>query len=210
MKDFVFLLGRPGCGKSFIYETIVSSLKETGKVKNVKRVDDFPFLKEILDKDTEFKRHVRKEGGFEVTDWSIIDEVLQLIDERLPEIKKDCDVVFVEFARDKYLKAFKNFSPDILSRSLILYIFSPFEVCLERNRRRFEKARENNLDDHIVPTDLMYSYYKNDDIEEIYLKEPQKLAQLMPCDWIVVDNSKDSVSHLMGQFNKVIEKIIAG
>jgi len=124
MKDFVFLLGRPGCGKSFIYETIVSSLKETGIVKNVKRVDDFPFLKEILDRDTEFKRHVRKEGGFEVTDWSIVDEVLQLINERLPQIKKDCDVVFIEFARDKYFKAFKNFSSDILSRSLLLYIFA--------------------------------------------------------------------------------------
>ncbi|PIU18545.1 MAG: hypothetical protein COT16_01780, partial [Elusimicrobia bacterium CG08_land_8_20_14_0_20_44_26] len=79
MKDYVFLLGRPGCGKSFVYENILKRLRVAEKINKVRRLDDFPVLKELLDKDTEFKRHLRKEGGFEVTDFTIVDEALRTI-----------------------------------------------------------------------------------------------------------------------------------
>jgi len=208
MKDYVFLLGRPGCGKSFVYETIMRSLKGTGKYERVKRMDDFPILKELLDKDTSFKRHVRKGGGFEVTDWTIVDEVLATINKRLPAVKKKNDLVFVEFARDNYLSALKNFSAATFSRSLILYIYCPFKVCLARNKKRFEEQKGNALDDHIVPPDLMKTYYRKDDIEEIYLKNRKKLNGFFAADYIVIDNSKESVSFLIKQFDSVLEKIL--
>ncbi|MCD6413187.1 MAG: hypothetical protein J7L54_03475 [Elusimicrobia bacterium] len=207
MKDYIFLLGRPGCGKSFVYETITRTLIDSGKIKKVKRLDDFPILKELLDADTEFKRHVRKEGGFEVTDWTIVDDVLKTINDRLPEIRKDNDLVFVEFARDKYIRALGNFSGEVLEKALILYIYCPFDVCLARNRRRFELQKSNALDDHIVPSDLMETYYRNDDIEKIYLENPAGLGKILPCDYIVVDNSKESLTNLIGQFEAVLEKI---
>ena len=34
-KDYIFLLGRPGCGKSFVYETIIKKLKETEQIEKV-------------------------------------------------------------------------------------------------------------------------------------------------------------------------------
>ncbi len=207
MKDYVFLLGRPGSGKSFIYETITRTLKDAGKIKTVKRLDDFPILKELLDADKEFKRHTRKEGGFQVTDWTIVDEVLRTINDRLPGIRRNSNIVFVEFARDNYIKAFENFTEEILKKSLILYVYCPFDICLARNRRRFELRKSNPLDDHIVPTGLMETYYRNDDIEKIYLENPQKLEKMLPCDYVVVDNSKESLTHLIGQFDEVIEKI---
>ena len=208
MKDYVFLLGRPGCGKSFVFETIVKSIKETGKISRMKRMDDFPILKELLDKDTSFKRHVRKDSGFQVTDWTIVDEVLATINSRIPAIKKENDLVFVEFARDNYLSALKNFSPEMFSKSLILYIYCPFEICLARNKKRFKEQKENALDDHIVPPDLMKTYYRKDDIEEIYLKNRKKLNEFFTSDYIVIDNSKESVSFLLKQFDAAIEKIL--
>ncbi|MFH1957419.1 MAG: hypothetical protein ABIJ15_02970 [bacterium] len=208
MKDYVFLLGRPGCGKSFVYETIVRSLSKTGKYERVKRMDDFPILKELLDKDTSFKRHIRKAGGFEVTDWTIVDEVLAAINRRLPGVKKKNDLVFVEFARDNYKASLKNFSAATFSRALILYIYCPFEVCLARNEKRFKEQKGSVLDDHIVPPDLMNTYYRKDDIEEIYLKNREKLNEFFTSDYIVIDNSKESVSFLIGQFDAVIEKIL--
>jgi len=210
MKNYVFLLGRPGCGKSFVYETIVGSLKETGKFDRVKRMDDFPILKELLDRDTGFKRHVRKDGGFEVTDWTIVDDVLATINGRLPGLRKKNDLVFVEFARDKYLSALKNFSAETFSKALILYIYCPFKVCLARNKKRFKEQKGRALDDHIVPDDLMKSYYRDDDIEEIYLKNPKKLDEVLPVDYIVIDNSKESVSFLIKQFDAVLVKILGG
>jgi len=206
-KDYIFLLGRPGCGKSFVYDTIIKKLKETEKMENAERVDDFPILKELLDKDTEFKRHVRKEGGFEVTDFTIIDEVLSTIDSRLENVKLKNDLVFIEFARADYISALKNFRPETFARAMIVYIYCPYDVCLARNRKRFEQQKNNALDDHIVPTDLMESYYKNDDIEKIYLENRSGLDKVMPGDFFVMDNSSEGLEALTGQFDALIKEL---
>ncbi|MDI6643333.1 MAG: hypothetical protein QMD95_04735, partial [Candidatus Hodarchaeaceae archaeon] len=60
--SFVFLLGRPGCGKSVVYRFLSERLRAEGLAEEVMRIDDFPVLQELLDRDTEFKRHYRKEG----------------------------------------------------------------------------------------------------------------------------------------------------
>jgi len=207
MKDYVFLLGRPGCGKSFVYENILKRLRVAEKINKVRRLDDFPVLKELLDKDKEFKRHLMKEGGFEVTDFTIVDEALRVIDGMLPAVRAENDIVFVEFARDSYLSAFKNFSAETFKTSLLVYIFCPFDVCLARNRKRFEDKKGNALDDHIVPTDLMMSYYKNDDIEKIYLENKAELREFMPADYFVLDNSKNSVDYNFSRFDALMKKI---
>jgi len=206
-KDYIFLLGRPGCGKSFVYETIIKKLKETEQIEKVERVDDFPILKELLDKDTEFKRHLRKEGGFEVTYFTIVDEVLSTIDSRLEDVKSRNDLVFIEFARDNYISALKNFRSETFARAMIVYIYCPYDLCLERNRKRFEQQKNNALDDHIVPTDLMESYYKNDDIEKIFLTDRPALAKVLPGDFFVLDNSSEGLDALLGQFDALIREL---
>ena len=190
-----------------MYDTIIKKLKETEKMENAERVDDFPILKELLDKDTEFKRHVRKEGGFEVTDFTIIDEVLSTIDSRLENVKLKNDLVFIEFARADYISALKNFRPETFARAMIVYIYCPYDVCLARNRKRFEQQKNNALDDHIVPTDLMESYYKNDDIEKIYLENRAELDKVMPGDFFVMDNSSEGLEALTGQFDALIKEL---
>ncbi|MBU3956462.1 hypothetical protein KJ633_08390 [bacterium] len=206
-KDYIFLLGRPGCGKSFVYETIIKKLKDTEKVEKAERVDDFPILKELLDKDTEFKRHLRKEGGFEVTDFTIVDEVLSTIDSRLENVKSKNDIVFIEFARDNYISALKNFRKETYERALIVYIYCPYDVCLARNKKRFLQQKNNALDDHIVPTDLMESYYKNDDIEKLFLANRSGLGKVMPGDFFVLDNSSEGLEALMGQFDALLKEL---
>ncbi|MEA2081580.1 MAG: hypothetical protein U9O97_02435 [Elusimicrobiota bacterium] len=206
-KDYIFLLGRPGCGKSFVYETVIKKLGETENIEKTERVDDFPILKELLDKDTEFKRHVRKEGGFEVTDFTIVDEVLSTIDSRLEDVKSKNDLVFIEFARDNYISALKNFRSETFAKAMIVYIYCPYDVCLARNRKRFEQQKNNALDDHIVPTDLMESYYKNDDIEKIYLEDRSGLDKVMPGDFFVMDNSSEGLEVLLGQFDALIKEL---
>lgn len=98
-------------------------------------------LRELLDRDVEFKRYYRKEGGFVATDFTLLDDVLREMNSKLKKLRKTGEVIFVEFARDRYANALKNFDRDVLGRTLLLYIYCPFDVCVARNVRRFKEAK---------------------------------------------------------------------
>ena len=189
------MLGRPGCGKSVVYHMLDERLRREKLASEVARIDDFPVLKDIVDEDKEFKRHLRKEGGFEVTDFSMLDDVLKRINDQLKKLEKPGRVIFVEFSRDCYAHAMKNFDREVLDRSLILYIYAPFDVCLERNVRRF-RTGPKGLDDHIVPSDLMHKYYRNDDYEELFLKSEDELKKRAPTKIIAIKNDSESLEKL--------------
>lgn len=210
---FIFLLGRPGCGKSVIYEMLTERLKRKKVVKESIRIDDFPILKELLDKDIYFKRHKRKAGGFEVTDWSIVDEILKIVSDRIKRLEKENRIIFVEFARNNYLRALSNFAPEVLSKSLILYIFAPYQVCQERNIKRFKEKGGEDLDSHIVPPDLMKSYYKEDDFEKLLLESEERLREASPLPLIVIDSRRTGRVSLEPEVEKAVralEKRIKG
>ncbi|MFC2091289.1 hypothetical protein ACFLTD_00770 [Elusimicrobiota bacterium] len=176
MKEikYIMMLGRPGCGKSYLYKNVISTALHQKGVKHIEKIDDFPILEELLGKDREFKKHVREDGGFRVTDWSIIDDVLKEIDDRLINKSSEGCVFLVEFARSDYRKAIRNFSEEVREKSLLLYIWAPYDVCAADNLNRYEKSThdsEKSVDDHIVPIELMETYYKNDDLEEIYIQD---------------------------------------
>jgi len=205
--SFVFLLGRPGSGKSAIYRMLRQGLLEEGLASDVTRIDDFPVLRELLDRDTEFKRHYRKEGGFVVTDFTILDDVLKEINRKLKGPEQPGRVTFVEFARARYADALKNFDRKVLDRSLILYIYCPFDVCVERNVRRFKEARGEDIDEHIAPTDIMERYYKYDDYEELYLKSEAELKRRAPAPIVVVCNDVEGSERLKLELKKVTEAL---
>jgi adenylate kinase family enzyme len=203
MKHFVFLLGRPGCGKSVVYKIIKEAIEKKGI--EAPRVDDFLTLKAIFDKDTEFKRHVLKDGGFAVTDWTVVDEALKDLCTYVRKDKSDKKIIFIEFARDNYKHAFENFSKDVLDDSVILYLYSTFEECYKRNVARFEKAKKEGHDDHIVPLDLMKTYYRTDDYEQLYLKSEAELMKNVPAKTIVLDSSVSGEAGIVN-LRKQIEK----
>ena len=206
MFSFIFLLGRPGCGKSVIYNMLGERLRKEKLAREVMRIDDFPVLKNIVDEDKEFKRHLRKEGGFEVTDLSMLDDVLKRINDQLKKLEKNGRVIFVEFSRDSYAHAMKNFDREVLDRSLILYIYTPFDVCLERNVRRFKEGPKG-LDDHIVPSDMMHKYYRNDDYEELFLKSENELKKLAPTKIIVAKNDTESFEMLKLEIDQALAEL---
>ena len=206
MFSFIFLLGRPGCGKSIIYNMLGERLRKEKLAREVMRIDDFPVLKDIVDEDKEFKRHLRKEGGFEVTDLSMLDDVLKRINDQLKKLEKHGRVIFVEFSRDSYVHAMKNFDREVLDRSLILYIYTPFDVCLERNVRRFKEGPKN-LDDHIVPSDMMHKYYRNDDYEELFLKSENELKKQAPARLVAIRNDADKLDKLKNELEMFLPVI---
>lgn len=204
LPSFVFLLGRPGSGKSAVYRMLSERLRAEGLASDITRIDDFPVLRRLLDRDVGFKRHYRKEGGFVVTDFTIFDEVFKEINRKLKELDQPGRVTFVEFARARYTNALKNFDRGVLNRSLILYIYCPFDICMERNVRRFKKARGKDIDEHIAPTDIMEHYYKYDDYEELYLKSEAELKRQAPAPLVVVRNDVEG----MGQLERELERVV--
>jgi hypothetical protein len=116
-------------------------------------------------------------------------------------------MIFVEFARHKYLQALKNFTPEVLSKSLILYIFAPYQVCYQRNIKRFKEKGGEDLDSHIVPPDLMESYYKEDDFEELLLKSEERLKGASPVPLIVIDSRKTGRARLEPEVERAVEAL---
>ncbi len=185
---------------------LAERIKHEKLAKDVMRIDDFPVLKRLLAEDVEHKRHIHKEGGFEVTDFSILDDVLMQINRQLKELRKPHRLIFVEFSRDRYAQALRNFDREVLDSSLIIYIYCPFKLCLERNKRRFEEKKEA-IDNHIVPTDLMYKYYRYDDYEELLLKSEDTLKTQAPARLVVVKNDFEGVDKLREELENVIEAL---
>jgi len=208
MFSYVFLLGRPGCGKSVVYQLLAGRIRREKLVDKVMRFDDFPVLKEIAEQDKEFKKHVRSEGGFTITDRSIYDDVLKEMNRRIKLLRRPGGLIFVEFSRSGYAQALKNFDREVLDRSLIVYIYCPYEVCLERNIRRFKEGARN-LDEHIVPRDLMDKYYRYDDYEELFLKSEDELKKKAPAPMVVIRNDAEGLEKLKREVEKVVPALKA-
>jgi adenylylsulfate kinase-like enzyme len=205
--SFIFLLGRPGSGKSAIYRILSKRFVEEGIAKEVTRMDDFPVLQELLGRDKEFKRHYRKEGGFVITDLALLDDVLTEMNAELKRGVAPGKITFVEFARNSYSRAMENFDREVLDRSLILYVYCPFDICMARNIRRFEEAGEKTSDEHIAPSDIMECYYKRDDYEELFLKSEEELKRRAPAPVVVVRNETEGLENLKHGLEKVVKTL---
>jgi len=194
----VFLLGRPGCGKSAVFRIVEQELRAKGFRGELKRIDDFPLLKHIFDTDIEYKRHrPAPEGGVKVTDGTVWDDLIKGLDKQALELQSPDRLLFIEFSRDNYVRAFKNFSPKVLKNSLIVYIDCPFDVCWERNVRRAKK--EQGLDAHLVSREEMEKTYARDDHEVL---QKHVVAPVL-----IVKNESDDIKNLKIELKKVVEKL---
>jgi thymidylate kinase len=194
----VFLIGIPGCGKSFVYKLLKEQLRAEGYKGEILRIDDFPVLKRIFEEDVQHKRHrPTPGGGLKITDDSVWDDLSKALNEQALSLQSPEKLLFIEFSRNNYLRAFKHFSPDILKNSLIVYIDCPFELAWRRNLRRVQK--EEGLDAHLVSKEEMELTYSRDDHEELpkHLKVPV----------VTIKNDSDDLAKLQVELKKVIDKL---
>lgn len=196
----VFLLGRPGCGKSAVFRIIEKKLRDSGFKGEFKRIDDFPLLKHIFDTDVGHKRHRPcPEGGVKVTDDTVWDDLIKGLDKQALEFQRPDRLLFIEFSRDSYVRAFKNFSPEVMKNSLIIYIDASFDACWERNVRRVQEERGRGLDSHLVSREEMEKTYLHDDRKELqkHVKAPV----------LVVKNENADLENREEETAKIISKI---
>jgi dephospho-CoA kinase len=154
----LFVLGRPGSGKSTASHHIAATAWNKGQF--VLRLRDYEILLRMFHADGgKEKFQAREYGGFDVRDLSALDTALKELEERirlhLPLEKRH--TLSIEFARADYRQALKLFSPELLQDAYFLYIETDVETCIQRIRERV--AHPLSADDFFVSEDILRGYY---------------------------------------------------
>lgn len=155
----LFLLGRPGCGKSSATRHIIKHLQN--KRRSIKRFKDFDILKEMSSEE-QYKQDFKATlyDGFDVVNEYVFDEALKELETRLHRYISKAGVnkiIIVEFARNDYVKAFQYFSSFVLNDAHVLLIDTDLDECIERVKRRMDDPKSD--DDHYVSEEAIQKFY---------------------------------------------------
>jgi len=197
--QFVFLLGRPGSGKTHFFEKVASLLPD----QPVRRIDDFAKLQSLALQDDaqeaagKERQFTRKSGSNWLATQAAYETVLREINAELRKTPEDGGFVFVEFARWDMVRSIEeNFSEGVLDRSFLTYMYCPMSICIQRNAAR-SKGTQTTGDTHEVPPDRL-SRYREDDHDVLdQLRVP----------YIVIDNHLDGTTHLDLEANKILRAL---
>lgn len=157
MTITVFILGRPGSGKSAASQQIAATAWSRGWF--ALRCRDYEILMRMFLSDTQGKFQATEHGGFDVLDFSVLDIALNDLVERskayLPLQKGH--MLLIEFARNDYAEALKLFDHDLLQDAYFLFIETDVDTCINRIRERV--AHPLTADDFFVSEDMLRGYY---------------------------------------------------
>ena len=97
--------------------------------------------------------------GFDVRDFTVLDTALKELEKqvRLRCSPSKDEVIIIEFARDDYKQALKQFSPNFLKDAYFLSIEADIQTCIERVKKRVMLPQSS--DDHFVSEDILIKYY---------------------------------------------------
>lgn len=153
----IFILGRPGSGKSSAARRIVKLSRRLGL--RATRINDYDILEELCreDKEGKYFKPTDEYTGFDVTDFSVLDKALEKAGVDAKKATKTTSIVIIEFARDNYIEALKQFPPTFLKNSYFLFIDTDVETCIKRIRQRV--AFPTTPDDHFVSETILRQYY---------------------------------------------------
>ncbi len=208
---YVFLLGRPGCGKSALYRELERRILESGQAKTFERVDDFPKFwaafqaDDALEDGGKERIYSRRtdDGDYLVTNDDVWNDVLKEVNSDVLQIDKPDHVIFLELARANYVEALQNFDQSILENCIAFYMDVNFDICWARVLARHEAAIAEGGDDHYVSREEMEESFLHDDRDAfIQYMEDQNIPIL------VVNNEADGEEHLRMQVEVIFKNLV--
>ncbi len=203
MNVVVFVLGRPGSGKSTAARYINQLVTQQGCT--TRHINDYDILKNMFLEDTDHKRF-RPTGnnGFDAIDLSVLDIALHEVEQKVEACLPSLDLVTIEFARDDYRHALGQFRPDFLQDAYFLFMDADIETCLQRVHYRVEYAV--STDDHPSFSDTIFrNYYGRDNKPYISrrLQQEFKIRKQVH----VIDNS-GPLEHCLRQVHQFVHTIL--
>ncbi len=158
----LFVLGLPGSGKSTVARSIETSIKSKGW--NPSRFNDHVILEKMVLADSEHKQFRPADyGGFDVLDLTAFDIALQRLEQEVKahiSSENSDELILIEFARNDYQKAFRQFSQAFLQDAYFLYLDVDIETC---KRRIHERITYPSTEDDFFVSDYIFSTYYNED-----------------------------------------------
>jgi adenylate kinase family enzyme len=207
---YLFLLGRPGCGKSALYHELEKQILASGQAQTVERVDDFPKVwarmhgDDALEQEGKERIYTQRsaDGAYLITDESFFDDILKEVSADVLAIDKPDHLIFLEFARPNYVAAIQNFDERILRRCLAIYMDVSFDICWARNVARHEAEMTQDGDDHFVYRETMEEIYLNDDRDAFVRDMKDRNIPVF-----VVNNEADGEEHLRELVQELFENL---
>lgn len=171
----LFLLGRPGCGKSSAARYIVEQLEKQGR--SSQRFNDYDILWQMFEEETSDDNRMHKRfrpaggreidgreyRGFDILDPQALSEALASLQDRVnvSMLSSTEELFIIEFARNNYDETFRQLSRDFLQSSYFLFIKSNVEDCIHRIHERVAQPSAP-LDDHFVSEFALRNYYRDE------------------------------------------------
>ena len=207
---YVFLLGRPGCGKSALYRELEGRILESGQVETCERVDDFPKVWARLHRDDRLEKEGKErlysrrsdDGVYLLTDETFLDEILKEVNADVLKIGKPDHLIFLEFARTSYVEAIQHFDRRILDPCIAIYMEVSFDICWARNVARHAADMRQEGDDHFVYRETMEKLYRHDD-QDAFVQYMRDLN--IPV--LVVNNEAEGEEHLKKQVEALFKNL---
>jgi adenylate kinase family enzyme len=207
---YVFLLGRPGCGKSALYRELETRLLESGQTITFERVDDFPKLWAAVERDDALEKEGKEriyfkrfdDGELSLIDDELFNVILKEVNSDVLQIDKPDHMIFIEFARSNYVEAVQIFDRSILDFCFVIYMEVSFDICWARNVARHEATIDQGGDDHLVPRAEMEKRFRYDD-QDVFVQFMRD--QNIPL--VVVNNEADGEDHLKKQVEELSENL---
>lgn len=215
----LFLLGRPGCGKSSAAQRIEDVIRHMHKQEfSTHRFKDFDILEE-MSKNEKYSRMFTRTvyngfEGFDVEEASVLDIALERLDEGIRNYMvnaKTNQIILIEFARENYGKALKKFSSAVLQDAHFLFINLELEDCIKRIQNRMLAPKSS--DDHYISEKMLMQYYTNqnfpipNDLVEEKFKLTDNRGSLVERKFKLVDNH-GPLKDFEGNVDNFIKEII--
>jgi hypothetical protein len=196
----VFVMGRPGCGKTTAVRHILELVKQRGY--EARRSKDYDLLYRWFLEDqerTDYHRFRKIEyEGFDVLDISVFDEALKELEKEARqeiEAAEKPGIIVIEFARNNYRTALCNFTPEFLKDSYFFFVDADLNSCMQRIHQRL--ADFPKPDCHFVSDWIMETYYKDGRDNWGYISDELWRQYELPREAVKLYYNMDTVSQLL-------------
>jgi thymidylate kinase len=162
----VFLLGRPGSGKTTVVQAIQETVKSAGASGTVKWLSDATYLWRVFRASGAGDESVEptEDGGFFIKDPMLYQKALEDLAKRAKRAQARVALIILEFSRRNYAAALNVLAQRGVYPDLIVYLDVDLETAIHRNRQRVKAGR---LDRHYVSEREMRTTFGSDDLEQL-------------------------------------------